>query len=104
MITEALAQTITGDGCRLANNTHTMWVPFETFQKFACRHMKIPPPATQDGADWFYRHLVQSDFMILSDETRTSTVLEALHLIQDLLDQGFHTWQFQRAPAQCSDG
>ena len=69
MIIEALAQTITADGCRLANNTHTMWVPLETLQKYACRHMEHPPPATQDGADWFYRQLVQSDFMILADET-----------------------------------
>ena len=95
MITAALAQTIAGDGCRIANSTHTMWVPFETFQKNACRHMKNPPPATQDGADCFYRQLVQSDFMILADETRTSIGLEALHLIQDLLDHDFQIWQFQ---------
>ena len=57
--------------------------------------MKHPPPATQEGADWFYRQLVQTNFMKLADETRISIGLETLHLIQDLLDQGFETWQFQ---------
>ena len=95
MITEALAQTINADGCRLAPQSHNMWVATETLTKYACRHMKHPPPATQEGADWFYRQLVQSEFMKRADEQRFSTGLEALHFIQDFLDQGFESWTFQ---------
>ena len=97
MITEALAQTITADGCRLAPKTHDMRVALETLQKYACRHMKHPPPATQAGAEWFYRQLVQSDFMILADETRISTGLEALESYTGLARSRFRNLAVPRA-------
>ena len=56
--------------------------------------MKNPPPATQEGTDWFYRQLVQSDFMKNADEQGFPIGFEALHLRKDFLDQGVEPYAF----------